>query len=129
MKTYSILKHNSQILRKKMTKEERHLWYDFLKRLPCTVNRQKVIGKFIVDFYIDSANLVIEIDGSQHYEPEGTLADQKRDAYLVGTGLTVLRYSNADVNQRFDSVCEDILNHIGTDNQRLPSGEAVTAQP
>ena len=129
MKTYSILKHNSQILRKKMTKEERHLWYDFLKRLPCTVNRQKVIGKFIVDFYIDSANLVIEIDGSQHYESEGTLADQKRDAYLVGTGLTVLRYSNADVNQRFDSVCEDILNHIGTDNQRLPSGEAVTAQP
>ncbi len=68
MKTRSILKHHSQELRKEMTKEERHIWYDVLKSLPCTVNRQKVIGPFIADFYIDSAKLVIEIDGSQHFE-------------------------------------------------------------
>lgn len=112
MKTYSVLKRNSQKLRKEMTKEERHLWYDFLKGLSCTVNRQKVIGKCIVDFYIDSARLVIEIDGSQHYDEQGVLADKQRDDYLAKKGLTVLRYSNADVNQSFDSVCEDILNRI-----------------
>ena len=112
MKTYSVLKRNSQKLRKEMTKEERHLWYDFLKGLPCTANRQKTIGRFIVDFYIDSAKLVIEIDGSQHYDEQGVLADKKRDDYLAKKGLTVLRYSNADVNQSFDSVCEDILNRI-----------------
>lgn len=103
---------NSRILRKNMTKEERHLWYDCLKHLEVTVHRQKVIGPYIVDFYIANAKLVIELDGSQHYEEQGKEVDESRDTYLQGLGLTVLRYSNADVNQRFDSVCEDIWNHI-----------------
>ena len=103
---------NSRNLRRNMTKEERHLWYDCLKHLDVTVHRQKVIGSYIVDFYIASANIVIELDGSQHYEEAGKAADEKRDAYLRSLGLTVLRYSNADVNQRFDSVCEDIWNHL-----------------
>ncbi|MBQ9551793.1 MAG: endonuclease domain-containing protein [Clostridia bacterium] len=117
MKSSSVLKQNAQKLRKDMTKEERHLWYDFLKGLPCTVNRQKVIGKCIVDFYIDSAKLVIEIDGSQHYEEKGILSDKKRDDYLADRGLAVLRYSNVDVNQNFDSVCEDILIHLNQPNR------------
>ena len=58
------LTHIAQNLRKNMTKEERHLWYDFLKKLPITIQRQKVIGQYIVDFYCASAKLVIEIDGS-----------------------------------------------------------------
>ena len=95
-----------------MTKEERHLWYDFLKRLPTTVHRQKVFGNYIVDFYIADAKLVIELDGSQHFELAGRQADAVRDAYLSSVGLTVLRYSNADVNQRFQSVCESILQHL-----------------
>ena len=95
-----------------MTKEERHLWYDCLKQLGTTVHRQKVIGPYIVDFYIANAQLVIELDGSQHYEAAGKQADTERDAYLQSLGLTVLRYSNADVNQRFASVCEDIWNHL-----------------
>lgn len=103
---------NSRILRKNMTKEERHLWYDCLKHLEVTVHRQKVIGPYIVDFYIANAKLVIELDGSQHYEEQGKEVDESRDTYLQGLGLIVLRYSNADVNQRFDSVCEDIWNHI-----------------
>lgn len=103
---------NAKTLRKNMTKEERHLWYDFLKPLPLMVHRQKVIGPYIVDFYIASAKLAIELDGSQHYEVEGQLVDQKRDAYLRSLGLQVLRYSNLDVNQNFRGVCEDILNHI-----------------
>ena len=106
-----------------MTREERHLWFDFLKGLPYTVNRQKVIGSYIVDFYIDSAKLVIEIDGSQHYEPEGAKSDAVRDTYLANRGLTVLRYSNADVNQRFDAVCEDIRNRLK--EKRLPLGESL----
>ena len=105
---------NAKALRKNMTKEERHLWYDFLKSLPVTVNRQKVIGKYIVDFYIASSKLVIELDGSQHYEDEGIENDIKRDEFLNGLGIKVLRYSNLDVNQRFEGVCEDILNNINT---------------
>jgi len=95
-----------------MTKEERHLWYDFLKSLPITVHRQKVIGPYIVDFYVADFHLVIELDGSQHYERFGIISDEKRDAYLKAEGLTVLRYSNRDINQDFRGVCNDILNHL-----------------
>lgn len=107
-----LLTVHSQRLRKNMTKEERHLWFDFLKLLPVTVNRQKVIGSYIVDFYCAEAKLVIELDGSQHFEPTGMHADQIRDSYLQSLGLTILRYSNRDVNQQFDAVCQDIWNHI-----------------
>ena len=108
----SKLVQNSKKLRKEMTKEERHLWYDFLKNLPITVHRQKTMGKYIVDFYIASAKIVIELDGSQHYEIENQNADIQRDAYLSRSGCKILRYSNADVNNRFRSVCEDILLHL-----------------
>ncbi len=105
---------NAKNLRKNMTKEERHLWYDFLKSLPITVHRQKVIGDYIVDFYIASSKTVIELDGSQHYENKGKESDARRDRYLNELGIKVLRYSNLDVNQRFESVCEDILNELNT---------------
>ena len=97
-----------------MTKEERHLWYDFLKNLPLTVHRQKVIGRYIVDFYIASCNLVIELDGSQHYEEKNIEQDIIRDNYLKELNITVLRYSNDDINKNFDGVCQDILNRIRT---------------
>ena len=102
----------SQKLRRNMTKEERHLWYDFLKSLPVTVNRQKVLGPYIVDFYIASAKLVIELDGSQHYEEAGIASDQARDRYLSELGLRVLRYTNLDISRNFDGVCEDILRRL-----------------
>ena len=110
----SKLTGNAKALRKNMTKEERHLWYDFLKSLPITVNRQKVIGNYIVDFYIATSKIVIELDGSQHFEDRGVETDAKRDAFLNALGIRVLRYSNLDVNQRFESVCQDILNNIKT---------------
>ncbi len=103
---------NSQQLRCNMTKEERHLWYDCLKKMPVTVNRQKVIGKYIVDFYCYEANAVIEIDGSQHYEPEAKAKDAIRDAYLSSLGITVLRYTNLDIHKHFKAVCDDIWNHL-----------------
>ena len=103
---------NAQNLRKNMTDEEKHLWYDFLKKLPVTVNRQKNIGNYIVDFLISSSNLVIELDGSQHWNEENKENDKKRDEYLKKMELTVLRYSNKEINENFDGVCADILKHI-----------------
>ena len=103
---------NSKSLRKNMTKEERHLWYDFLKQLPVTVHRQKPLGNYIVDFYIASSKLVIELDGSQHYDPIHHRSDIIREQWLHNASYKVLRYSNEDINQRFQRVCEDILNHI-----------------
>ena len=111
-KKNSILTDNAKKLRKNMTKEERHLWYDFFKTLNLTVNRQKVIGNYIVDFYIAQAKLVIEIDGSQHYTDENKYADVKRDNYMADLGLRVLRYSNLEINRNFESVCTDIFNAI-----------------
>ena len=106
------LTKNAKALRKNMTKQERHLWYDFFKQLPVTVHRQKPLGKYIVDFYIASAKLVVELDGSQHYDPTNQQEDATRDAWLQNAGYQILRYSNEDINLRFQSVCEDILNHI-----------------
>ena len=106
------LKEYAQSLRKNMTKEEKHLWYDFLKKLNVVVNRQKVINKYIVDFCIPSAKLIIELDGSQHYEPDSKAYDKHRDTFLNAQGYTVLRYTNFDIKKNFDGVCSDILKHI-----------------
>ena len=111
-------KHNKEIvpaarmLRKNMTKEEKHLWYDFLRFYPVKFLRQKILGKYIVDFYCAEAKLIVELDGSQHYEDKGVKADRERDSVLSSLGLTVLRYSNLDVNSNFAGVCEDILLHL-----------------
>ena len=102
----------SQNLRKNMTREERHLWYDFLRSQPITVNRQRVIGPYIADFYISAAKIVIELDGSQHFEEHAQTQDRLRDDFLESLGITILRYSNYDINNRFDAVCQDILNAI-----------------
>ena len=112
---------NSRSLRKNMTDEEKHLWYDFLKRLPVTVNRQKNIGNYIVDFFIASKRIVIEIDGAQHLLQENKEADIKRDADLRALGVMVLRYSNVDINGNFNEVCEDILRRLGLNVSDLKS--------
>ncbi len=104
---------NAQRLRREMTKEERHLWYDFFKVVNIRANRQKAIGPYIVDFYVASAKLVVELDGGQHFEEEGQKHDEIRDRFLREQGLTVLRYSNAEVNRNFRAVCEDIMRHLG----------------
>ena len=106
------LRQRSQELRKHMTKEECKLWFEFLQTLSVVVKRQKVIGEYIVDFYCPAAKLVIEVDGSQHYEEIGKQKDQKRDADLESIGLKVLRYSNYDVNHSFEAVCDDILHNL-----------------
>ena len=99
---------NSQQLRTNMTKEERHLWYDFLKSYPVQFKRQFPIGNYIVDFYCHKAKLVIELDGSQHCTPEKMEYDKARTEYIESQGILVLRYSNLDVMNRFRAVCENI---------------------
>ena len=105
----------ARMLRKNMTPEEKHLWYDFLKRLPFNVRRQHNIENYIVDFYIAEKKIVIEVDGAQHYSPEHIAADEQRDAALTVWGITVLRYSNADIRNRFDAVATDILRVLKID--------------
>ena len=107
-------KHNTKLvpfakeLRKNMTKEERHLWYDFLRNHPIRFSRQKVLGKYIADFYSAEAKLVIELDGSQHYEDMNAEKDAERTAFLEGYGLTIIRIPNNEVMCNFRGVCEYI---------------------
>lgn len=105
----SALTPYAQKLRSNMTPQELKLWNRFLRKLDVTVKRQKTIGPYIVDFYIPAAKAVIEADGSQHYESAGRSQDLERDQYLQKKGISVLRYSNADIDLRFQSVCEDIM--------------------
>ena len=109
------LVQNAKALRKNMTPEEKHLWYDFLKQLPFNVRRQHNIENYIVDFYIAEKNTVIEIDGKQHLLTEHKESDEQRDTYLSTWGITVLRYSNDSIRNNFHAVAADILNQLGLD--------------
>ena len=113
------MRARAQELRKNMTLEERILWYQYLKTYPVQWNRQKVIGQYIVDFYCKQAKLIVELDGSQHYDPEGAAYDRKRTAYLNSLGYRVLRFTNTDIKTNLSGVCRVIDCTI----QNLPPGE------
>ena len=110
---------NAQTLRKNMTDEEKRLWYDFLKKLPFTVNQQKNIGNYIVDFYIHSKGIVIELDGSQHLSEEYEISDKKRDAELNKLGIRVIRYTNDDIKKHFYEVCTELSEIFGINTQNI----------
>ncbi|CAH1385164.1 endonuclease domain-containing protein [Candidatus Nitrotoga sp. M5] len=100
------LKQNSRELRSNMTDAEQKFWYRLRRK---QINgwqfyRQKIIGSFIVDFYCPAARLMVELDGSQHFEPQHQATDQKRDAYLESLGLRVLRFDNRQVLLEMDAV-------------------------
>jgi very-short-patch-repair endonuclease len=103
------LKERSQALRKNATRQENHLWYDFLRTQTPRWTRQRVIGNYIVDFYCSARKLVVELDGSQHYEEDAMKYDMDRTSYLGSLGIGVLRFTNLDVEECFDAVCEAIL--------------------
>ena len=108
------MQHNSKLtsraqqLRRNMTKEERRLWYEYLSRHPYRFRRQVTVGSYILDFYCAAAKLAVELDGSQHYLPEGQYYDRCRTAYLNNAGICVLRFSNTDVLQNLYGVCQKI---------------------
>ena len=102
------LTENAKTLRKNMTAEERHLWYDFLRGYHVRFLRQKVIDNYVADFYCHRARLVIELDGSQHYEENALLKDKIRTANIESRNLTVIRIPNNEINRNFRGVCEFI---------------------
>ena len=99
-------------LRKNMTKEERHLWYDFLRNYKVKFTRQKVLGKYIADFYSAQAKIVIELDGSQHYTENGMTNDTKRTEFLKKYDIKVIRVSNLDIIKNFIGVCDYIDSEV-----------------
>ena len=103
---------NAKTLRRNMTPQERHLWYDFLRAAPARFQRQRPIGRYIVDFVCASAKLIVELDGSQHCEPEALARDEERTRELEAIGYRVLRISNLDVSQQCREVCEKILQAV-----------------
>jgi len=111
-------KHNTNLtprakeLRKSMTEQERKLWYLFLRNYPVRFLRQKVIGRFIVDFYCAAASLAVELDGSQHFDKAAIVYDNKRTSALKEYGLDIIRFSNHDVDRRFAAVCESIHHEV-----------------
>ena len=124
-------KHNKQLvpfakqLRKEMTKEERHLWYDFLRTYPIRFSRQKILGKYIADFYSAEAKLVIELDGSGHFHADGIEYDRWRDAFMTGQNIRVLRFSNYQIDHEFASVCTKIELALS----EPPQSASLTAPP
>lgn len=102
------LLENARNLRKNMTRQEKHLWYDYLKNCSVKWYRQRVIDHYIVDFYCHKARLIVELDGSQHYTADGEEYDEIRTEILEQYQLEVLRFSNHEVNQNFDGVCRMI---------------------
>ncbi len=110
-------KHNSKLtlnakaLRNNMTKEERRLWYEFLRTYPIRFLRQKVIDNYIVDFYCHQAQLIIELDGSQHYEEKSLLRDRIRTERIESRNLLVMRIPNNEINANFRGVC-DYIDHL-----------------
>ena len=117
-------RRRSQYLRKNQTKEENHLWYDFLKTYPIQFRRQYQIGCYYADFYCHQAKLVVELDGSQHTEENHIRHDAERTAFLESQGLKVLRVYNTDIWKNFSGVCEVIDREVkiraGAANLRLP---------
>ena len=100
---------NAKALRRDMTPEEKHLWYDFLRTYAARFQRQKVLGRYIADFYCAEAKLVVEVDGSEHDEPEAKRYDRRRTAFLAREfGLEVLRFNDAEITRHFNEVCETI---------------------
>ena len=102
----------ARTLRKRMTKQERHLWYDFLRDFEVQFYRQKVIGKFIVDFYCHSAKLAVEIDGGQHFDAANLQKDIERTRMLNSYGIEVLRFTNGEIENNFHEVCAKIKEKV-----------------
>ena len=102
------IKSNAKELRAEMTKQEKHLWYDFLSKHSLHWYRQRPIGNYILDFYCPTLRLGIELDGSQHYTSEGLEYDKNRTEVLNRMGINILRILNKDIDDNFINVCEYI---------------------
>ena len=100
-----VLKEAARQLRRNMTPQEKRLWEDYLRTYPTRFYRQRVIGRYILDFYCSKAKLGIELDGSQHYTEQGKEYDTNRTAVISTYGVCILRFSNMEIDKQFQSVC------------------------
>ena len=91
-----------------MTREERKLWYDFLREYPVKFTRQKVLGYYVADYYCPQVKLVVEIDGSSHLSDEAQEYDKNRTEFIEKYGITVIRFFNGEITANFEMVCHDI---------------------
>ncbi len=128
MKTTTVIKNHKMLpvareLRRKMTPQEKKLWYDFLRKYPVKFYKQRIIESFIVDFYCADARLVIELDGSQHYTEQGMQYDMERSAVFEQYGVQVLRFRNQDVSTHFEMVCEQIHEAVVKRLEELERGK------
>jgi len=121
------LKQRARDLRKNATRQEQHLWYDFLRSHPAKFRRQQQIGPYIADFFCPSARLIIELDGSGHYEPDGLEYDRWRDAYIVAQGIRVLRFTNLQIDREFAAVC-DMIHRAVTPSVTAFGGDSSPAR-
>ena len=137
MKRNLNLSDRAKDLRKNMTKQEKHLWYDFLSKHEVRWYKQRIIDNYIVDFYCSRAKLVIELDGSQHYTKDGTEYDNERTNVLREYGIEVIRFSNNEIDTCFDGVClkieEIVKKRLSDFNQSVkvvaPSGSKAGSSP
>ena len=104
--------HSTQ-LRNEPTPAETRLWYGFLRTASPRWNRQRIIDSYIVDFFCLKARLVVELDGSQHYDENGLVEyDQIRTEYLEALELKVLRFTNSEIEHHFSEVCRMIQSEV-----------------
>jgi len=121
----------AQELRKNATKQENRLWYDYLRAFRPRFTRQRIVGSYILDFYCGAAKLAVELDGSQHFEPDALKYDETRTRFLGSLGIRVIRFNNTDVDKNFEGVCNTIANQIGNPRRYAPppSEEGGMGQP
>ena len=108
------LKDPARTLRAHLTDSEQLLWSRLRRKqmLGIQFYRQKPLGHYVVDFYAPSVELVVEVDGSQHFTAGQKAYDQQRTAYLRGQGLRVLRFTNHEVLQETEAVVEAIYGAV-----------------
>ena len=128
MKTTTVVKNfrmleTARELRRRLTPQEKKLWYDFLRKYPVKFYKQRIIESFVVDFYCADARLVIELDGSQHYTEQGMQYDMERSAVFEQYGVQVLRFRNQDVSAHFEMVCEQIHEAVVKRLEELERGK------
>lgn len=112
IKKNSKLLNIARTLRRNLTNQEKHLWYDYLRYYPIKIYKQRIIDNYIVDFYCHKARLAIELDGSQHYSVDGKNNDGERTKNLEKYRIEVMRFSNFDVDEKFEGVCDLIDKRI-----------------
>ena len=108
----STLSPRARELRKNATKQENKLWYEFLREFRPRFTRQRIVGSYILDFYCGKAKLAVELDGSQHFEPEAMEYDKIRTEFLLSLGIQVMRFNNIDINKSFEGVCNSIAKTV-----------------